>query len=288
MVGMVAAQSIGEPTTQMSKNYDSVNALIKIHRQGKNTIVSHKKYKIGELCDSFIEKYPEYTFPTGHPDSVETLLDKLDEEYYIMGVDKNEKTSWSRISHFSRHPVNGNMMTITTKSGRKVTTTLSHSHLTRQDHKVKPIKGSDLEVGMRIPVCKHIDNEFVNKTVDIGENAIVLDKLFGWFIGAYIAEGSCNGNSVCITNISQHYIDMTTIVGEMFGREVNVNKRHGEYGPSTATSFICKELAKFLVKECGPNSFEKKVPDFIFTSPLECKSSVYSRIYGWVWKYPSR
>ena len=273
MVGMIAAQSIGEPTTQMSMNYDSKYALIKINRQGENTIVSHKKYKIGELCDSFIEKYPEYTFPTGHPDSVETLLDKLDEEYYIMGVDENEKTSWSKISHFSRHPVNGDMVTITTKSGRKVTTTLSHSHLTRKEHKVQPIKGSDLEVGMRIPVCKHIDNEFVNKTVEIGENTIVLDKLFGWFIGAYIAEGNCNGNRVCITNISQHYIDMTTIVGEMFSDKVYINKKQGEYGHSTSTSFNCKELAEFLVKECGPNSFEKKVPDFIFTAPLECKSA---------------
>ena len=273
MVGMIAAQSIGEPTTQMSKNYESINALIKIQRRGKNVKVSHKKYKIGELCDSFIEKYPEYTFPTGHPDSVETLLDKLDEEYYIMGVDENEKTSWSRISHFSRHPVNGDMMTITTKSGRKTTTTLSHSHLTRKDHKVQPIKGGDLQVGMRIPVCKHIDNEFVNKTVEIGDKTWTLNKLFGWFIGAYIAEGSCSGNTVRITNISQHYIDMTTMIGEMFGAKVYVSRRQGEYGPSVSTSFQCKELAEFLIKECGPNSFEKKVPDFIFTAPLECKAA---------------
>ena len=273
MVGMIAAQSIGEPTTQMSMNYESINALIKIQRQGKNVKVSHKKYKIGELCDSFIEKYPEYTFPTGHPDSVETLLDKLDEEYYIMGVDENEKTSWSRISHFSRHPVNGDMITITTKSGRKTTTTLSHSHLTRKDHKVQPIKGGDLQVGMRIPVCKHIDNEFVNKTVEIGDKTWTLNKLFGWFIGAYIAEGSCNNGRVNITNISPHYIDMTTMIGEMFGGKVYVNRRQGEYGPSVSTSFQCKELAKFLIKECGPNSFEKKVPDFIFTAPLECKAA---------------
>ena len=46
--------------------------------------------EIERLCDNFIEKYPEYTFPTGHPNSVETLLDKLDEQYYIVGVDKNE------------------------------------------------------------------------------------------------------------------------------------------------------------------------------------------------------
>ena len=273
MVGLIAAQSIGEPTTQMSTTYESIYALIKVEGQGKNVNVSHKKYKIGELCDSFIEKYPQYTFPTGHPDSVETLLDKLDAEYYIMGVGENEKTSWSKISHFSRHPVNGDMMTITTKSGRTVTTTLSHSHLTRKDHKVQPIKGSNLEIGMRIPVCKHIDNEFVNKTVEIGDKIYNLDKLFGWFIGAYIAEGSCHNGRVCITNISQHYIDMTTIVGEMFGAKVKVDRRQGEYGPSTSTSFNCKELAKFLVKECGPNSFEKKIPGFIFTAPLECKAS---------------
>jgi len=274
MVGMIAAQSIGEPTTQMSLvGYESINALIKNKEHGKNAIYHHKNFKIGELCDSFIEKYPEYTFPTDHPDSVEIILDKLDEEYYIMGVDENEKTSWNRISHFSRHPVNGDIMTITTKSGRKTTTTLSHSHLTRKDHKVQPIKGSNLQVGMRIPVCKHIDNEFVNKTVEIGDKTWTLNKLFGWFIGAYIAEGNCNNGRVLITNISQHYIDTTTIIGEMFGAKVYVNRRPGEYGPGATTSFSCKELAKFLVKECGPNSFEKKVPGFIFTAPLECKAA---------------
>ena len=273
MVGMIAGQSIGEPTTQMSTIGDTIYALIKINKNDKNAKPCHKKYKIGELCDSFIEKYPQYTFPTGHHDSVETLLDNLDDEYYIMGVDESEKTSWSRVSHFSRHPVNGDMVTVTTKSGRKVTTTLSHSHLIRKDHKVQPIKGSDLEVGMRIPVCKHIDNKFVNKTVEIGNTTYELDKLFGWFIGAYIAEGSCNNSRINITNISQHYIDTTTIIGEMFDTKVNVSKRKGEYGPGAQTSFSSKELAKFLVKECGKNSFEKKVPDFIFTAPLECKAA---------------
>jgi DNA-directed RNA polymerase beta' subunit len=259
MVGMVAAQSIGEPTTQLSVIGESTYAIVKVERQGKK--VSHEKYKIKELCDSFIKNYPQYTFPTGHVDSVETLLDKLDAEYYIMGVSENEKTCWSKISHFSRHPVNGDMMTVTTKSGRTVTTTLSHSHLTRKDNKVQPIKGSDLKIGMRIPVCKHIDNEFVNKTVEIGDKTYNLDKLFGWFIGAYIAKGSCNKNTVCIANSSQHYIDMTTRVGEMFGAETNQT-----YGP---IQFQCKELAEFLVKECGP----LKVPDFIFTAPLKCKSA---------------
>ena len=136
MVGMIAAQSIGEPTTQMSEVYSRMVRVIEIKNDGTKI---HKTIQIGELCDEFIEKYPQYTFPTGHENSVETLLDKLDETYYVMSVDKKEKTSWSRISHFSRHPPNGGPITIKTKSGRNTTTTLSHSHLTRRNHQVMPI-----------------------------------------------------------------------------------------------------------------------------------------------------
>jgi len=33
-------------------------------------------------------------------------------------------------------------------------------------------------------------------------------------------------------------------------------------------------LAKFLLENCGKNSYEKKVPEFIFTAPLDCKAAV--------------
>ena len=271
MVGMIAAQSIGEPTTQMSETRNAVKKIIIVSKNGN---ISHKSIKIGDLCDDFIEKYPQYTFPTGHPNSVETILEKLEDKYYIVGVDKNEKTYWNQISHFSRHPVNGDLITIRTKSGRTVTTTLSHSHLTRKDHKVEPIKGSELNVGMRIPVCKHINNTFIKETINIGNNSYKLDKLFGWFIGAYLAEGNCSGNEICITNISEHYINNTIKFAKLFNLETSIDKTPGQYGPATKTKFKHKELAKFLLNECGKNSFEKKVPDFIFTAPLECKSAV--------------
>jgi DNA-directed RNA polymerase beta' subunit len=274
MVGLVAAQSIGEPTTQMSQNKDAMKKIIKVSKDGS---ITHTSVKIGDLCDDFIHKYPEYTFPTGHPDSVETLLDKLDDEYYIVGVNENEKTSWSRISHFSRHPVNGDMMTVRTRSGRKVSTTLSHSHLIRKDQKVKPIRGSDLMLGMRIPVCKEIDNTFVSKSVTVGDDTFVLDALFGWFIGAYLAEGNCNGNKIQITNISEHFIRKTTeFASKLSCIATTVHRKKGEkqFGDSSTTSFTHKEFAKFLVSECGDNSFTKKVPDFMFVAPLECKGAM--------------
>jgi len=129
---MIAAQSIGEPTTQMSIVRSENIRVIKKNKQTGQ--INSVRTKIGTLCDNIIEQLPEYTFNTGHHDSVETLLDTLDDEYYIIGVDGEEKTRWNKISHVSRHPVNGELMKVTTKSGRIVETTTSHSHLIRKNN----------------------------------------------------------------------------------------------------------------------------------------------------------
>jgi DNA-directed RNA polymerase beta' subunit len=272
MVGMIAAQSIGEPTTQMSQPFCEHIRCAKINKKSK--MISMVSGPIGELCDTLIEENPDYTFNTGHVDSVETLLDALEDEYYIIGVDGEEKTHWNKISHVSRHPVNGNLMKATTRSGRTVTTTLSHSHLIRDNQTVVPIVGADLKEGMRIPVAKHIDNTFVNEFVKIGNEEYKLDYLFGWFVGAYLAEGNVSNTSICITNVSEHFIEQTKQFAARFGKECRVYKRTCEYGPSTQTSFSCKLVAEFLINTCGTGSFVKIVPDFAFLAPLEFKSGL--------------
>jgi DNA-directed RNA polymerase beta' subunit len=272
MVGMIAAQSIGEPTTQMSLGFCEHIRCAKINKKTK--IISMVSGPIGELCDGLIEENPDYTFNTGHVDSVETLLDALEDEYYIIGVDGQEKTHWNKISHVSRHPVNGNMMIVTTKSGRKVTTTLSHSHLVRDNQTVVPITGADLKEGMRIPVAKHIDNDLVNEYVTIDNKEYKLDYLFGWFVGAYLAEGNVTKYRTCITNVSDYFIENTKQFAARFDKTCNVNKRQGEYGPSTQTSFSCKLVAEFLLSTCGTGSFVKVIPDFAFLAPLEFKAGL--------------
>jgi hypothetical protein len=159
MVGVVAAQSIGEPTSQMSCSFSTK---LRIAIKSKHTEkMALKTVQIGKLCDAIIKKHPELTYNTGHIDSVETELDTLDYEYYIVGVDEKEKTHWNKISHISRHPVNGDLVKVTTKSGRTVTTTLSHSHLIRKNNTVVPITGAQLKLKMRIPVARHIDNTLI-------------------------------------------------------------------------------------------------------------------------------
>lgn len=272
MVGIVAAQSIGEPVSQMSNVFTSKNKIIL-----KNKISSKLSFKsviIGEFCDDLIKKHPELTHGTGHVNSVETDLDSLEDEYYIIGVDTEEKTHWNKISHISRHPVNGQMMKVTTRSGRIVDTTTSHSHLIRSNQTVVPIVGADMTVGMRIPVAKHIDNTFINKDIEIDGKTFELDYLFGWFIGAYLAEGNISGYQICITNISDHYVNNTTEFAKRFNKETRIINKIGEYGPGITTYFNCKELAKFLLSVCDTGSFNKRVPDFAFTAPNEFKSGL--------------
>ena len=272
MVGIIAAQSIGEPTSQMSSPSKTQLKII-IKNLPSNTI-KLETIQIGKLCDEIIETYPKLTLNTGHVDSVETDLSSLDNEYYIIGVDKNEQTHWNKISHISRHPVGGNLMTVSTKSGKTTTTTLSHSHLIRKNQSVEPIKGADLKVGMRIPVAKYIDNTFINKTIKIGNKDYVLDHKLGWFFGAYLAEGSIQSNSILISNISEHFINSTSDIAKLFEKTPHVRRYQGEYGPSVSTNFVHKDLAAFIVKECGTGSFVKKVPDFVFIAPNEFKAGL--------------
>ena len=196
MVGVIAGQSIGEPTTQMSltKN-EAIKVMVK--KAGEVRIISTT---IGEFCDRIIQNNPSFTFNTGHHDSVETILQ---DEYYIMSVKEDETAEWCKISHVSKHPVNGRLMNVRTRSGRIVETTTSHSHLIRNNNRVEPITGADMRVGMRIPVAKKIPNTFVKETVKIGETEVKLDKAFGWFVGAYLAEGSVNYDERLVSHINK-------------------------------------------------------------------------------------
>jgi len=275
MVGMIAGQSIGEVSTQMSL---TSSEKIKIILKNKTTQkINCLSVTIGEFCDELIKRLPDMTFNTGHENSVETLMDLLEDEYYIIGVSENEKTHWNKISHVSRHPVNGQIMKVTTRSGRIVETTTSHSHLIRDENtqSVIPIVGANMKVGMRIPVAKHIENSFVKDTVVIGAKEYKLDHLFGWFIGAYLAEGSINYNEISITNISQHYIETTQKFAQLFGKECRVCEKQSEYGKTITTKFNSPDLAKLLTSYCGNGSYVKRVPDFAFTAPMVFKAGLF-------------
>jgi DNA-directed RNA polymerase beta' subunit len=267
MVGVIGAQSMGEPLTQMSVIRTSL-VLIK-------NLKENKMYygEIGTYIDDLLKKNDKHVKKV--PNTTNSVVLDIN-DLYIIGVSDTEKTSWNKIQQISRHPANGKLIEIKTRSGRSVTTTLSHSHLARRDHKVVPIKGSDLKVGNRIPVT------FLNatprdglKNIKIGDGEYKLTSDFGWLCGVYLADGCINGNKVNISKVIPEFKEnIGRICSEMLNSEVSVSMRKGEYGDSHMSVFTHKDLAKFLSEEFGNGSYNKRIPGFVFNTNYEFMSGL--------------
>ena len=259
-VGIIAAQSIGEPSTQMSVIYMTCAVI-----NSKNL-----KYKgpVGKLIDQILEKNKDKVITIGE-NSVVLDLDE-DNQLQIMGVSNNEKTSWKRISQVSRHPANGGLVEVRTKSGRKTTATLSHSFLKRSAHGIVPVLGSDLKVGMRIPIATNIPEvENAIQNVKIQNTNLSLDREFGWVCGMYLADGYMNGNNVKICKIHPIVEEKLRVFCSKYNFEFETKFYEGEYGPGKDNIIKSKILKDFLVEHFGQGSYNKEINYLTYNAPLE-------------------
>ncbi len=257
-VGILAAQSIGEPSTQMSTRRDTMCCI-----NGVDTKFMDEVYK---FIDPLLEKYKNDVITIGK-DSV--VLD-LKDDYYILGVSDNEKTSWKRISQISRHPANGGLVEIITKSGRKTTATLTHSFLKRSTTGIVPVLGSELQVGDRVPIAREIPQvpNPLNQHTQ-GKTTFTLDKEFGWVCGIYLADGSLNGSEVRICKIAPIVEDKLRTFADKYNMKVAVRNYQGEYGPSKETILHSKDLADFLRMTFKTGSYDKQVGALVYHSNVE-------------------
>ena len=270
MVGVVAAQSIGEPCTQLSSSKDTKIVVYK-RENGKSIPF---KTTIGEFIDTVLAENKAHVVELGG----DSVVYDPSSDYYIVGVSDTEKTSWNRILQVSKHPANGGMVRVKTRSGKTTSATLSHSFLKRSESKIVPIKGSDLKVGDRIPVAKYIpvvENAF--DEID----GFKLDRDFGWFCGAYLANGNINYNEISISKVVPEFVEhLNMIVTTKFGHELKIHKqertvdihKHGRWNKRYLTqdnSFTNKEVAEFIVANFATGSNKKTIPGWVFTSNLE-------------------
>jgi DNA-directed RNA polymerase beta' subunit len=258
-VGIVAAQSIGEPATQMS----CVGSTVICITNGKNL-----KY-YGTIKD-FIDPILAQNSQKVQQIASDSVVLPLEDDYFIVGVSENEKTSWKRISEISRHPANGGVVEVITRTGRITTATLSHSFLKRSKTGIVPILGSDLRVGMRIPVARRIP-EVPGALTEIqqGETMFQLDKEFGWVCGIYLADGSINGNTTNICKIHPVVEERLMAFASKYVIEFTTRNYQGEYGPSKNNILHSKDLRDFLYNTFKTGSYDKEVGSIVFHSNKE-------------------
>ena len=306
--GMVSAQSIGEPGTQMSLPYDEV-VLVMI-----DDLI--KPVPIGKFVDGVMKQIP-------HPQGKFEIADVSGVK--VLSLNENERLIWKKLKSCSRHENCDALLKLRLRSGREIIATPSHSFVIRKDNKVVPIEGRQLQVGQRIPSIKNLPigdtfssltlREYFspseywygselalarngNKaTVPVGtdqlrhhllgqtsielEDGLVyplqphghglpetlkLNREFGWWIGAYLAEGNSTKYYTSISNVDDIFLQRGRDFARKFGLSYNEYDNPRGFALGHDLRINSSILSDFMKKVCCSGAGAKMVPEFAYTA----------------------
>ncbi len=109
---------------------------------------------------------------------------KLREGFFIPSGDENGMNEWLRIEAVTRHLPSGDLVKVTTQSGRTVMASQCKSFLTWNGTKFVSTLGSKVKIGNILPVSKYIPRfSYVNNSGD------TLNYDFGYYIGKCVLTG---------------------------------------------------------------------------------------------------
>lgn len=352
-VGIIAAQSIGEPSTQMTLNSTDWDTRIMIAKNGK--IITPQ---IGEFIDNYYENTESDKVQRLPNDQIYIELNDGN-DWKAISCDEMGKMMWTKLEAITRHPVvnkdgSDTILEVTLQSGRTVKATKAKSFLTCKDGRIHDTNGSDLKIGDKIPIANTlvIDQIGLVKSVSLreilpatewmygtdvdkalkaleggdrhwfqknqgtlftvpysrsdafreafvdGKNTntinpgfvypkrtrtdvsqipedIALTKEFGFFAGAYLAEGMANTTQVCITNNEAAYLEKVKVlmdewnVGTHLIKEERNCEKTGIKGTTSSLIIHSTLLAKTMQHFFGRISSEKTLPDWTFQAPDE-------------------
>lgn len=163
--GIVSAQSIGEPGTQMSLPSDE---RILVRDEGQACVLP-----IGELVDRLMALHAVVR-------EGETEWCDLPEDVplEVPSLSSSGKVLWKPVRSVSRHHHNQPLLRFRTRSGREITSTGNHSFVIRKDGRIVPVSGRELQSGDRIPVVRRWSISEPSSELDVSE---VLPKTEFWY-----------------------------------------------------------------------------------------------------------
>lgn len=278
--GILTAQSLGEPCTQLSIVYDTKVIVKKNNR-------THS-IKIGRFIDNIMEKHKKNRITTHITESGESHILNIPKKwnYYVPSLSKKEKVEWSRLTQISRHPPNGQLVRIKTRTGREITSTLAHSFVTRKNNQIVQIRGDELKEGDFLPIIQNLESNDELKEIDGFE----LTESFGNFIGQLLSDChvSKNGYTVEVCNTEYSFIEKT----KEFCKELNYNTREKSENPirgfksnkTVHTLVINSKILNSLCKKwCNINGkidyFHKKIPDWSINAPKQFLKGLLSSYF---------
>lgn len=148
MVGPLAAQSIGERSTQLTLNSVDWETDMLLAENGHPFEI-----KMGKFIDDLMDKYKDSGKIQHIPENRTEYLE-LETPISVPSVDDYGNMSWCQVTAVTRHLPVGDLVKITTESGREVSATQQKSFLVWNDNEKKIVQtnGADLKVGDLVPV----------------------------------------------------------------------------------------------------------------------------------------
>jgi len=172
MVGPLAAQSLGERTTQMTLNSVDWETEIVIAKNGELLLP-----KIGEFIDNYYEECladPEKASKIQYikcPNKDDQIYIPLDDgnDWRAYSCDEDGNVMWTKLEAITRHPVvnedsSETILEVELECGRTVKATKGRSFLVYDESTDKIIdkNGSDLQIDDLIPVCEGLELDLDN------------------------------------------------------------------------------------------------------------------------------
>lgn len=264
-IGIVAAQSISEPATQMS-----LDAREKI-------IIKHKDLisiqKISDFTDETINKLGSIS------ENGWEISDLSNMEIYVPSLNQTEEIEWKKVLACSRHKAPKKLVKIRTLSGRKIVATDSHSFIVRKNNRIIAVSAKSLKNGERISSIKLLPENCIDsinlKSISEAEflrarrkmpEMFQLNEITGWIFGAYLSEGNCVKNFVSISNTDEAFLQKIREFSSIFGLTYNEYDNLRGFARGHDLHINSSLLSAILSKTCGKGSREKKVPFFAFSA----------------------
>jgi len=217
MVGVIAGQSIGEPTTQLTLNSFVYETEILVRNSGGEI----KCVQIGDFTKWGIASSRKLDYM----ENKDTTYAELSEYYEVPSATEDGETVWRRIEAVTKHPVinedgTNTMLKVITKGCRELIATKAKSFLKLVDGKIVGIEGKDLKVGDYLPVSKKA-LKYTEKAhgIDSESKTINLDYNFGYNSGARcatineeVSDQIVFSNYQCILGFLDAFIDENNCV----------------------------------------------------------------------------
>ena len=152
MVGALAAQSIGEPTTQLTLNSIAYHERVVCRKNGQVVEMS-----IGELVEKVIAGAKDAQLEH-HANNTTLAYMPEGETWDALSVDEQGVVSWKKLEAVTKHPVvnedgSNTLVKVQTKGGRTVMATKAKSFLSKaEDGSLQPTRGDELKLGTMVPI----------------------------------------------------------------------------------------------------------------------------------------